>query len=257
MRTQRYLYPFLALVRRDLGKRYAKTMFGLRWAILQPLATIAIYVFFFGYVLQRGRDALTGPTYAFFMLSGMLPYFATADGLRHACTSLREDRALLDRMDFPAEVVPAAQVVCASVAEFAGLLLLVAFSPIFGIPWSWHLLLLPLLVVLRILMTCGVAWFLSTLVLFVADLTEALSFALTALLFLTPIFYAPNALPPALRLTLFINPLHHVVEAYRSVLIEGQSPFPHVLAMAVWAILLVTGGVHFFRRTLDRGKDRF
>ena len=253
--VRHYWYPLAALVRRELKKRYVTTMLGVGWTILQPLALLVIYVFVFGFILRSGKDPADAREFAFYMLAGILPFFAIAEGLQRACTSLREDRALLEREVFPAEVVPATRVVSASVGEAVGLLLLAVFAMLSGRPPSGWILLLPLLVALRILMTCGIAWVLSTLAVFVADLTEVLSFALTALLFLTPIFYPADALPDFMRWTLHVNPLHHLVESYRSVLIAGRAPFPEGLYVIAWAAVFAATGWWFFRKTLERGKD--
>jgi len=252
---RRYWYPLAALVRRDLKKRYAASVLGAAWMILQPLLLLALYVLVFAFILRSGRDAIGAREFVLSLLSGMLPYIAISEGLHRASWALREDRALLERDAFPAEVVPAARVVSASVGEAVGLVLLVALAAFIGHPLSGWLVLLPLLVAARVLMTAGLAWIVSTLALFVADLTEMLSLILTAWLFLTPIFYTADAMPSALRGLLAVNPLYHLVRAYRSVLIEGRAPGVDALLLFAWAGVLATAGLWFFRKTLDRGKD--
>src|SRR5206468_296290 len=128
MALTRYWYPLEALVRRDVKKRYATTMLGVAWTVVQPLILVVIYVVVFVYILRSGRDARGAREFVLNMLAGMLPYLAVADGIQRASGSLREDRALLDRETFPAEVVPASRVVSASVGEAVGLALLVLFA---------------------------------------------------------------------------------------------------------------------------------
>jgi ABC-type polysaccharide/polyol phosphate export permease len=251
----RYGYPLLALVRREVRKRYATTMLGSAWTILQPLALMVIYVVVFAVILRSGREADSARDFAFYLLAGMLPYLAIAEGLQRATTALREDRALLEREIFPAEVLPVARVVAASVAEVVGLVLLVILGIALGMSASGWILALPLLVILRIVITCGLAWIVSILTIFVADLAEALTFLLTAWLFLTPIFYPADAVPPALQWMMVANPLHHLVEAYRSVLIAGRAPFPEAFLLLAWAAAFAGAGLWFFRKALDRAKD--
>ena len=251
----RYWYPLASLSRRELKKRYATTMLGVSWTVLQPLALLAIYVFVFGFVLRSGRAPEDARHFVLYILTGMLPFLAIAEGLQRACTALREDRALLDRADFPAQVVPAARVFSASVGEAVGLALLVVLAPAFGMPLTGWILMLPVLVAMRVMITCGLAWIVSTLALFVSDLAEVLSFMLTAWLFLTPIFYTANDVPEFLRWTTTMNPLHHLVDAYRSVLLKGEAPFPEGAFVVAWAAAIAAAGWWFFRKTLDRGKD--
>jgi lipopolysaccharide transport system permease protein len=244
----------VALVRRDVKKRYAATLLGAGWTVLQPAILLAVYVGAFGFILRSGRPDGDG-AFVVYLLTGMLPFLAIADGLQRAISSLREDRALLDREAFPAEVVPASRVVTASINEIVGLLLVVAFGAIVGERVDGWLFALPVLVLIRVVLTLGLAWLLSIIAAFVSDLGEFLSLALTAWLFLTPIFYTADLVPPFLRWILVVNPLHSLIEAYRSVLIAGEPPWPAAIVAAAWAGTLFAGGLWFYRKAIDRGRD--
>ena len=253
--VRRYWYPLAALVRRDVKKRYAASLLGAAWMVLQPLILLALYVFVFAVILRSGKDAHAAREFSLYLLAGMLPYLAIVDGLHRAIWALREDRSLLERETFPAEVLPLARVVTASVAEAVGLALLIALAAFLGRTPSPWLAVLPVLVVCRLTLTAGLAWILSTLAIFVADLAEVLSLLLTCWLFLTPIFYASADVPPVLRWLLVVNPLHHLVRAYRSVLIDGGNPTADALAVVAAAAIVAAAGLWFFHKTIDRGKD--
>ncbi len=252
----RQWYPLRALVRRELGRRYATTALGLGWTVVQPLVLIGVYLLVFGSILGGGDAAATRHGFTFFMLSGMLPYLAASDGIQRASTSVREDRTLFDREEFPAEVVPAARVVAATVTEVVALLLVLAVGVVLGnlalSPW---LLFLPLLILLRVVITCGIAWLVSVLTVFVTDLAEALPLLLTAWLFLTPIFYRVDQVPPGLRWLLPINPLHAVVQGYRAVMLDGRAPWPELAWLLGWSAALGAAGLLFYRAAIHRAKD--
>ena len=252
----RYVYPLSALVRRELQKRYATTWLGTALALLQPLMLVGIYTMVFVGILHAQREAQQGRELAFFMLAGFLPYLALAEGLQRACSSLREDRSLLEREGFPAEVVPAARIVSAVVPELAGMAVLCVAARIFGTaPWGWDLLALPLLMVLRLVVTIGLGLVLSVLAVFTADVAEVLSFALTAWLFLTQVFYAPEQVPAALSWTLELNVLHHVVAGYRAVVLGSGGALGEVGLLALWAAGFGAAGWLFFRRSVERARD--
>ena len=111
------------------------------------------------------------------------------------------------------------------------------------------------LIALRVAITLGLAWVVSTLAIFVTDLSEVLSLLLTAWLFLTPIFYDAESVPGVLRGALVLNPLYHLVRAYRLVVIDGRNPGVDALAVLLSAGVFAGAGLGFFRKTLDRGKD--
>jgi lipopolysaccharide transport system permease protein len=254
-RVRRYGYPLSALVKRELRKRYAGSMLGAAWTVLQPLTLIAVYVVVFGFVLRAERATGSTLEYVLFLLCGMLPFLAISDGIQRASYSLKEDRTLLEREAFPAEVVPATRVLTASVGELVGLAIVVILGVATGVTTTSWVVLLPVLVVLRLMVTLAIGWIVSMLAVFITDLNEVLSLLLTGWLFLTPVFYAAEVVPGPLRWTLIVNPLHHVVASYRAVLIDGRAPVPEVLLMVVWAVLLTTAGLWFFRKAIDRGRD--
>jgi ABC-type polysaccharide/polyol phosphate export permease len=248
-------FLLMALVRRDVKKRYATSMLGSAWTVLQPVILVAVYVTAFGFILRPGRTEDDAATFAIFLLSGLLPYLAINEGLQRATSSLREDAALLEHRGFPAEILPVSRVVTASVTEGVGLVLLIVLAALNGNPPGFWIVVLPILVLLRLLMTCGFALVISMLAVFVTDLKEVLSLMLTAWLFLTPIFYTVDSIPGSLGWLTALNPLYHLVGAYRNVLIDDLSPFPFVLPLAAWAIVLAASGLWFFRKAMDRGKD--
>jgi ABC-type polysaccharide/polyol phosphate export permease len=185
----------------------------------------------------------------------MLPYMSLAEAVHASVGALREDRALLERDTFPAEVVPAARAITASLAEVVGLILVVLIGPFLGMQVTGWLLLLPLLVAVRLLLTSGLVWMVSVLAIFVSDLAQVVSLLLTCWLFLTPIFYELGTVPSLMGRLAVLNPLAAIVQAYRSVILEGRAPWPEAPAAAVWAILFAVAGLWFFRKTLDRAKD--
>jgi len=248
-------HMLVALTRRDLRRRYASSRIGTLWAVLQPLGLVGIYLLVFGVVLRHGRSAGDALEFALFMLAGLLPHQATAEGLQRACSALREDKLLLEREGFPVEVIPLVRVLGAAAAEGVGLLLLVAASVASGHAAGWSLLLLPVLVLLRLLLTAGLALALSVLTVFLPDLSELLGFLLTGLLFLTPVFYTVEQMPEMLRWTLPFNPLYQLTSAYRELLFGSGLPWPALLWLCGVAALSVWGGLWLFRRSIAQARD--
>ncbi len=251
----RYWYPLLALVRRDLKERYATSLAGAAWTVLHPAALVLLYLFVFGVVFHSERAPSDSRGIAFFILTGLLPYLALADGIQRASSALREDRALLDRPDFPAEVLPLVRIATASLTEIIGLTLLILAGAVSGLPMSGWIAAVPLLILIRAAIAYGCACVVSTLSVFIGDLAQALSLLLTGWMFLTPIFYRVEDAPAALRPLFLVNPLHHLTDAYRDVLLYGSSPVPSAFIAAACAIGFVAGGVAFFRHTIERAKD--
>ena len=254
--SHRFVYPLLALVRRDFKTRYAATTLGIGWAVGQPLALLLLFTFAFSMILKvRFRPADDTLVSAIYLLCGLLPYLAIVESLHRASTCLRDNRSLIEKVVFPAQVLPAVAVIGATVTELTALVLLAGFTAFSNVRLTSWVLFLPLLILLRALFTLGLTWLLSILNVFIKDLGQVLSLLLTAWMFLTPILYPLQLVPPGLTWMLNLNPLYHFVSAYRAVIVEERSPLSLLPILVMWAGGLSIFGLWFFNRTVERAKD--
>lgn len=252
----RYRFALAAFVRRDLKGRYSGTALGLGWTALQPLLLLALYTFVFSVIIKvRFREGAGTETFALYLTSGMFPFLALSEGVQRASTSLTANRNLLDRVRFPAEVLPAVGVVTSTINEVVGLAILILAAAFFEVPFSGWLVLLPVLISLRVLLTLGLALFVSVLSVFLADIGQFVGLFLTTWMFLTPIFYPADQVPEGLDAVLRLNPLHHLVDSYRAVILESRAPFESLPVLTISACLSFLIGIAFFRSTVDRAKD--
>ncbi len=253
----RYWYPLLSMIRRDFKTRYGPTFLGVGWAVLQPLLLLLLYTVVFSGILQVRLGPEDGAReFVLHLACGLFPYIACAEAVQRGSTSLTENRSLLDKVIFPAVVLPSVGGLIATVTEVVGLALLVLFASFLGgvRPSAW-VLFLPAIVLLRVVMCLGLAWLVSVLNVFVRDLGQILGLLLTAWMFLTPIFYRVDAVPDGLTWLLKLNPLYHVVTSYRAVILQAQNPLPAIPGLLIWAIITPVLGLWFFRRTIERAKD--
>jgi homopolymeric O-antigen transport system permease protein len=254
IRLHQYGYPLLSLVRREFKTRYGLTALGPSWAIVHPLMFLLLYTLVFPVIMRvRFRPDMSAFDSALYLVCGLLPYLAMVESMHRACTSLTENRSLLEKVVFPAEVLPAVPVVTSAVTEIIGLVLIAALAGFRGLS-AW-IVFLPLLVILRILFTLGLAWFVSVLNVFLRDLGQVLGLILTAWMFLTPIFYPLDLIPESLTWLLRFNFLYQLVSAYRAVVMAGRSPANELPYLFVWTGIVLALGLWFFQRTLGRAKD--
>jgi lipopolysaccharide transport system permease protein len=240
-----------AFVRRDIRGRYAASVLGLSWAVVQPLALLALYTFVFAYILRiRLGGSSSTASFAVYLICGMLPWLAFAEGLGRSATVILEHTHLIKKVVFPAEILPAYVVVSAFVMQLVGLVLLLAGVGLFYQSPGWALALLPVVVLLQFLLTVGLGWFLASINVFLRDVGQALGLLLTVWMFLTPIFYPAELVPDRVRWLLTLNPMFHAVEAYRRVVLEAQLPDPvHLVVLAATALPVFLAGHWFFHRS--------
>ena len=115
---------------------------------------------------------------------------------------------------------------------------------------------LPLLIVLEFLLILGFAYPVAIVHVWFRDTQHVLRIALQLLFYLTPIFYETSSVPESLRWFYRINPLAHLVDVYRAVLMRGELPATSsVLYLTVVSAVLLFAGVTWFRRASFRFAD--
>jgi lipopolysaccharide transport system permease protein len=221
-------------VRRDIQSRYINSILGLWWVVIQPLALLALYTFVFSYIMKMRLSPGDGAgEFALYLFCGLLPWLAFADALTRSASVIVEQTPLIRKVVFPSEILPVHAVLSALVVEAVGLVVLVAGLTAWGRPPGWALLVLPFVVVLQFLFTTGVAWLLATVAVFIRDTRHFVGLGLTLWMFLTPIVYDVAYVPEQFRWALTINPIWHIVDAYRGALLDAR--LPSLVPMSVLA----------------------
>jgi len=242
--TYRELLYFL--VWRDIKIRYKQTVVGAGWAVLQPLATMALFTLFFG---RLARLPSEGVPYPVFFYAGLLPWTYFASSLAAATNSTVEHERIITKVYFPRLFLPLAGVLGSLLDLGIASLLLFALLPVYGIVPGVRLATLPLFVALAMVTAFGVGLWLSALNALYRDVRYAVPFLIQLWLFASPVAYSTSLVPEPWRWAYGLNPMAGVVEGFRWAL-TGRGAGPGVaLAVSVLAVLVVVvGGLLYFRK---------
>src|SRR6476619_6942275 len=180
---------------RDVKVRYKQTFLGVAWAVIQPLFTMIIFTLFFGRL--GGMEARTGGIpYPLFAFAGLLPWTFFANALTTSGNSLVGSANLITKVYFPRLIVPTAAV-AAGLVDFAiGFVMLVVLMLYYQTPLTLNLLMIPVLVFLVTVLATGVGMWLSALNVKYRDIRFALPFVIQLWMFISPIIYPTEILPP-------------------------------------------------------------
>ncbi len=230
------------LIVRDFKGRYAGSFMGFFWAVAVPFINMCFYIFIFSYVLKikTGIRGIEG--FGTFIISGFIPWLGFQEALTRAASCMMDNAFMIKKISFPLDVIPIYVVSSAAINMFIGwvvFLLYLLFTK--GIHSPWALMLFPLTAV-QLLITLGLAFFLAAFCVFIRDLVHLIGVLLLLWMYATPVIYPIGMVPPALRKILMLNPMTHLVEAYRATLLLGRAPDWHgmmyLLAFAVFSLLL-------------------
>ena len=238
---------FWFLVWRDVKVRYAQTVLGAAWAILQPVLTMLVFTVIFG---RFARIPSGGVPYAVFSLAALVPwtYFSTA--LTSASNSLVSSAGLITKVYFPRLVIPFAAVLAGLLDLAIGLVVLLIVMLAHGIaPSAAGLAFLPVLVLSMLLSVGGVGCWLAALNLQYRDVRFVVPFVVQVWMFASPVIYPASLVPPEYRTLYAINPMVGAIEGFRATLLGRPVDWSAVaVSLAVGVMFFATGAL-YFRRT--------
>lgn len=215
----------LELVKREFLGRYRGSFGGVLWSFAQPLFLLAVYTVAFGVILQA-RWGFSGGTaeYALMLFAGLIVFNAFSECLLRAPTLIVGNPNLVKKVVFPLEILVWVLAINAMLHAVIGVAVwLLGYLAIFGAPRP-QALLFPLVLACLLPMLLALGWLLAAIGVVVRDVGQLTAMISHALLFLTPIFYSVDAVPPLLQGVLMANPLTFVVEQLRAVLFFGATP---------------------------------
>ncbi len=211
-----------SFVRRSLQVRYKQSVLGVLWAALQPLATLVIFVIFFGKVAKVSGG---GVPYAAFAISALGPWQFVNSGLSFGSMSLINEGSLLRKVYFPKEA-PVLGAVGSNLVDLGIMVvLLLILEPVLGGQFGPSLVTLPLLIILLMAPTLGLCLFLSGLAVFYRDVKYVVPFSVQFLMFASPVAYPVSSIPAKWQpLYAAINPFVGPLDGFRNVFALGQFP---------------------------------
>jgi lipopolysaccharide transport system permease protein len=240
----------LNLFRMTLGDRFLGSGLGLVWSVLSPLMLMGIFVFVFTFVFPSRLPGHDGALpYVIWLISGYAPWLGLNEGLSSATNSVTGSAGIVKNIAFKSELLPVVGSMLGLVPLCVGLLLIFVLQIGSGEGVSPTILFLPIVIALQLVFVSGLGLFLGALNVFVRDTSFALPSVLTMLLFASPIFYPLSAYPAAAQAVLVYNPFYVLAELYRAPILFGTLPPLWMISyMAVLCIVLITGGLWWFRR---------
>lgn len=237
----------LILTRRDVSVRYKQAVFGLAWAVIQPLALVAVFSFFLNRSGQAAPDAVP---YAAFALAGLIPWTFVSSSVLTGGDSLVTSANLVSKVYFPRLALPASALASwlPDLALSTGVL--GVLMGVYRIVPGPSILALPGFVALAALTALGVAVWAAALNVAYRDVKHAVPFLVQFWLFATPVIYTAHHFEGAAGALVSINPMTATVVGFRWALLGvGPPSWASVLVSAASSLLILAAGLRYFGRT--------
>lgn len=235
------------LVIRGIKAKYAQSVLGIGWAIIQPLFSTVVFTIVFGNLAQVSSE---GTPYFLFSLTAMIPWQYFVNTLNDSTVSLVSNAAMISKVYFPRLVLPLSAAF-ARLLDFAiGMIVLAFVLLAYQVPASWDLLILPPLVLVLLMTSMGIGMLLSAMAVQYRDVKHAMTFVTQLLMYAAPVVYPTSKVPDEYLFWYSLNPMVGVIEGFRSALLHTTPiPWPYVAQGTVVAMTLFVCGILYFRKT--------
>ncbi len=231
---------------RDIQVRYRQTALGVAWAVLQPVLTMLIFSVVFGKLANLPSDGLPYPVFSF---AALLPWQLFSGALTRAGTSLVGSANLLTKVYFPRLIIPISAVAAGLVDFVIAFAVLIVLMLYYGIRPGVAILWVPVLVAFSLASALAVGLWLSALNVKYRDVQHLIPFLVMAWMYASPVAYSANMIPHGKwRLLYSLNPMTGVIQGFRWALTGGEPPSEMIIVSGVVVLVLLTGGLFYFRR---------
>lgn len=207
-----YRSLILVFAKRDLSVKYAQTMIGLSWTIIQPLVALLIFTFFFGFLLNWKTDGIAYPVY---VLSGLLGWNFFSYIVSSGTFGLQESAQLMKKIYFPKSIIPLSKMLIALVELGCSFVLLIPLMIYYGQTPSWNILFLPLVLLFNTIFALLLVFWISTFAYKKRDLLHLIPFFLYFGIWFSPVFFSKDILPQQYAYLLDLNPMANIIDAWR------------------------------------------
>jgi len=232
------------LIWRDLKVRYKQTVLGISWVILQPLLMTIIFTIFLG---RLARVPSNGVPYLLLVYSGLTPWTLFSNAIQFSGNSLVANTNLITKVYFPRAIIPAAAVGARLVDFSVTLIIMLGLLIYYRVSIGWHLLMLPVFVLLIVLFSLGLGFWASAMNVKYRDVSVILPVVVQLWMFVSPVLYPLGIVPEKWKWLYSLNPMVGIIEGFRSSLLNMPFGWTAIITSAVITAIVLLYSMFAFK----------
>ena len=241
---RKYKFLFKQLVKRDFTRKYKRTVLGMAWSIISPLANLLIMYLVFSRLFGNNVNH-----YAIYLFAGQLVFSYFTDATNMGMSALLNNAGIFTKVNVPKYLFLFSQNVSSLINFALTMVVFFVFVAIEGIPFSWKFLLLLFPTGCMILFNTGLGLILSALQVFFRDMQYLWGIMTQLIMWVSAIFYTLDSFTPLFRRLLYCNPLFVYITYFRQILLNGAVPSPALHGLcALYALLAFAVGCIMYKR---------
>lgn len=238
-------------IKRDIASKYAGSLLGIYWSIINPLITLAMYFIVFGFFLKArlpGNDNVWD--FALYFSAGFLPWVAFSESVLRASSSIVNNKNYIKKVPFPSEIFPIYTILSEFVNLLIGLIIFILlYVALKGVP-SMYIIFLPIGIILQMMFALSMGFLFSSATVYFRDTPQILGSMFMIWFWGTPIIYTIDVIPESVRWIATLNPAYYMLGIYRDMLFYGRFPqIESLLPFLLFLIVFLYLSIVIFQRT--------
>ena len=235
-------------IKKDIRGKYKKSFLGVVWSFLNPLLQLAVYAFIFPIILKVQQE-----NYVIFVCAALIPWTFFTTIVQQSTGVIIANANIIKKVYFPREILPISVVSSAAVNFLISTIIILAFVLCYGMGITWHIIFYPVVLIIQYILSLGISFILSSVTVYFRDLEHFVGIAIMLLFYGTPIVYSINTVDASYAKLLKLNPMCHIVEAYRSIFYYQSIPnLKNLGIILALSIILCIFGYKLFKKLEKR-----
>ena len=235
-------------VKKEIRGRYKNSFLGILWSFLNPLLQLAVYSVIFGALLAGGDK-----TYHIYICVALIPWTYFTTTISQAAFTIIGNGDIIKKVYFPREILPISVVTSGAVNFLISTIIILAFVLGAGLGLTKYIILYPFVLLIQYVLLLGISFIVSSITVYFRDLEHIIGVVLMAAFYATPIVYRLSDLPANLQVIMQLNPMTHLINAYRDIFYYHQMPDMRMLLILLGISVVLTIIGYFIFKKLQKG----
>ena len=235
------------LILKDIKARYAQSVIGVGWAIIQPLFFMLVFTVIFGKLAKIDSE---GVPYQIFSFTALVPWTFFSNAMSDSSNSLSANLALITNIYIPRIMIPLSATIGKFIDFFISFLILIGLLVFYQYLPVQKILLIFMYIFLMFMSAFAFGLILGTMAIQYRDIKYALPFGIQLFMYASPVAYSTNMLPEKYHVIYALNPMVTVIEGFRNIFLNtGNISFEMIVVSFLTSFLLMLIGVVYFSKT--------
>ena len=235
------------LILKDIKARYAQSVIGVGWAIIQPLFFMLVFTVIFGKLAKIDSE---GVPYQIFSFTALVPWTFFSNAMTDSANSLSSNMSLITNIYIPRILIPFSATIGKFIDFFIAFLILIILLLFYSYFPDQKIILIFMYIFLMFISAFAFGLILGTMSIQYRDIRYALPFGIQLFMYASPVAYSTNMIPEKYHIIYALNPMVTVIEGFRNIFLNtGNITVEMILVSFLVSFLCLMVGIIYFSKT--------